>query len=106
MAKKDKKRSADEAGLVAVDPEATSAAGIGMPTANEGETMMEVDSSSVVKKVKKVKKSKESKKDKSEGKDLQIPADALSPIAHPLAGRKLAKKTLKTVKKGGLCRLL
>lgn len=107
MGKKDKKRSAEEAGLVAVDrSEASNAKAVGLPTADEGETTTmsvdgaEGDESAVVKK-----KSKKSKKDKSEkeGKDKddkEIPAEALCPIAHPLAGKKLSKKVLKTVKKG------
>jgi H/ACA ribonucleoprotein complex subunit 2 len=110
MGKKDKKRSAEEAGLVEVATEATSSAGVGMPTADQGEiSTMSVDVEGAVKK-KKSKKDKSSKKDKEgkesssssrkeKEKDLEIPADHLSPIAHPLAGKKLAKKTLKTVKK-------
>jgi len=39
---------------------------------------------------------KKAKKDKDE---IVIPAEALSPIAHPLAGKKLSKKVHKVVKK-------
>ena len=45
---------------------------------------------------------KESKKIKTE--DAEIPVETLSPIAHPLAGKKLAKKVHKCVKKGKACR--
>lgn len=41
---------------------------------------------------------KESKKSKTE--DEEVPLESLSPIAHPLAGKKLAKKVHKCVKKG------
>ena len=133
MGKKDKKRSAEEAGLVEVSAGAVSAAGVGMPVADVADvSAMEVDESGIAKKKsKKDKKDKSEKSDKKEKKekkekkskdgaaaaaastsssaskskskelekDLEIPADHLSPIAHPLAGKKLAKKTLKTVKK-------
>lgn len=115
--KKDKKRSETEAALVSVEAEAVSAAGVGEPSADVGEVSMAVDGdSSTVTAAKKDKKKKEkkdksssssSKKDKDgkkekskERKELEIPADALSPIAHPLAGRKLNKSTLKLVKRG------
>merc|ERR1711939_216741 len=63
MGKKDKKRSADEAGLVAVEAGASSAAGVGLPVADEGETTtMDVDTSTAGEPTKKKKKS--SKKDK------------------------------------------
>lgn len=112
MGKKDKKRSEAEAATVAVEPEAVSSAGVGEPVADVGEVSMAVDGDTSVaakkdkkKKEKKDKKEssskKEGKKDKSkERKELEIPADALSPIAHPLAGRKLNKSTLKLVKRG------
>jgi H/ACA ribonucleoprotein complex subunit 2 len=125
MGKKDKKqRSETEAGLVSVQPEAVSAAGVGEPTADAGDVSMAVDGdSSVVKKAKKDKKEKKEKKKEKEAttsskkdkdpskkekskeraKELEIPADALSPIAHPLAGRKLNKSTLKLVKRGECC---
>lgn len=50
---------------------------------------------------------KEKKKEKEEHEDGQDGAsleEGLSPIAHPLAGKKLAKKLHKTVKRG--CRHL
>jgi hypothetical protein len=44
---------------------------------------------------------KKSKKEKKERQDeVVVPVDELSPIAHPLAQRKLLKKLNKTVKKG------
>merc|ERR1711939_586096 len=93
MGKKDKKRSADEAGLVAVEAGASSAAGVGLPVADEGETTtMDVDTSTAGEPTKKKKKSSKKEKDG----ELEIPAAALSPIAHPLAGKKLSKKVLKT----------
>ena len=115
-----KKRSAEEAGLIAVEAEGTSASAVGLPTEDAGSVSMDVD---VVKKDKKSKKDKSSSKDKEgkekkaskkekasasststskvdKEKDLEIPAEALSAIARPLAGRKLSKKVLKTVKKG------
>lgn len=113
MGKKDKKRSEAEAATVVVEAEAVTAAGVGEPVADVGEVSMAVDGDSSVaakkdkkKKDKKEKSSsssskKEGKKEKSkERKELEIPADALSPIAHPLAGRKLNKSTLKLVKRG------
>lgn len=108
MGKKDKKRSAEEAGLVEVTADATSSAGVGLPTADAGEvSTMSIDGAVKKKKSKKEKSSKKDKEGKEASsssrkekeKDLEIPADHLSPIAHPLAGKKLAKKTLKTVKK-------
>merc|ERR1711939_88911 len=116
MGKKDKKRSADEAGLVAVEAGASSAAGVGLPVADEGETTtMDVDTSTAGEPTKKKKKSSKKDKDgaaaadkssskKEKEKELEIPADALSPIAHPLAGKKLSKKVLKTVKKAARAR--
>lgn len=116
--KKEKKRADTEAATVVVEAEAVSAAGVGEPAADVGEVSMAVDGeTSTVTAAKKDKKKKdkkdkkdksssskegkESKKDKSkERKELEIPADALSPIAHPLAGRKLNKSTLKLVKRG------
>lgn len=112
MGKKDKKRSAEEAGLVEVAADATSSAGVGLPTADAGEiSTMSVDGADKKKKSKKDKSSKKDKEGKESSsssrkekeKDLEIPADHLSPIAHPLAGKKLAKKTLKTVKKVRWC---
>lgn len=119
MAKKDKKRSAEEAGLVAVEAGATSAAGVGLPTANEGEMALDASVVANGSEQPSKKKKKSSKKDKDgaaaaaasgaadkssskkeKEKELEIPAEALSPIAHPLAGKKLSKKVLKTVKKG------
>merc|ERR1712093_880174 len=106
MGKKDKKRSADEPGLVAVEAGASSAAGVGLPVADEGETTtMDVDTSTAGEPTKKKKKSSKKDKDgaaaadkssskKEKEKELEIPADALSPIAHPLAGKKLSKKLL------------
>jgi len=100
---KSSKRKAEEAGLVTVVPESSSAAAVQGVAADASE-VMDVDVSVSKKKSKKDKPSKKSKDGKeSSSKDeaaLNIPADALSPIARPLAGRKFAKKTLKTVKKG------
>lgn len=45
-------------------------------------------------------KSKKSKKDKDEGETKEIPKEAISAIAKPLAGKKLNKHVLKLVKKG------
>jgi H/ACA ribonucleoprotein complex subunit 2 len=45
------------------------------------------------------------KKPYDKDEDKEIPLEALSPIAHPLANKKLAKKVLRTVKKG-VCALL
>lgn len=42
---------------------------------------------------------KKSKKDK-EREEVVIPAEDLSPLAHPLANKKLLKKLHKTIKKG------
>lgn len=48
------------------------------------------------------KKSKKDKKDKEKDKDeVTIPLEDLSPIAKPLAQKKLVKKLHKTIKKGG-----
>jgi H/ACA ribonucleoprotein complex subunit 2 len=41
-----------------------------------------------------------SRKSKKEKDEIIIPLEDLSPIAHPLAQRKLAKKLHKTIKKG------
>lgn len=116
--KKEKKRADNEAATVVVEAEAVTAAGVGAPAADAGEVSMAVDGeTSTVTAAKKDKKSKKDKKDKKDGatsskkdsskkekskerKELEIPADALSPIAHPLAGRKLNKSTLKLVKRG------
>ena len=117
MGKKDKKRSEAEAATVVVEAEAVTAAGVGEPVADVGEVSMAVDGDASVaaKKDKKKKDKKDSsssskkegKKEKSkERKELEIPADALSPIAHPLAGRKLNKSTLKLVKRGMLNAML
>merc|ERR1712029_297416 len=121
MGKKDKKRSADEAGLVAVEAGASSAAGVGLPVADEGETTtMDVDTSTAGEPTKKKKKSSKKDKDgaaaadkssskKEKEKELEIPADALSPIAHPLAVKKPArarhvkrgvKEVVKSLRKG------
>lgn len=56
--------------------------------------VMEVDSAEP--------KAKKSKKDKHDGADgeKEVPKEALSAIAHPLAGKKVGKKVLKLVKKG------
>ncbi len=40
------------------------------------------------------------RKSKREKEEIIIPLEDLSPIAHPLAQRKLAKKLHKTIKKG------
>lgn len=40
------------------------------------------------------------KKGKSEKEEIVIPLEDLSPIAHPLAQKKLVKKLHKTIKKG------
>jgi hypothetical protein len=120
MGKKDKKRSEAEAATVVVAAEAVTAAGVGEPAADVGEVSMAVDGdTSVAAKKDKKKKDKKEKKDSSssskkegkkekskERKELEIPADALSPIAHPLAGRKLNKSTLKLVKRGMLNAML
>lgn len=119
--KKEKKRADNEAAIVVVEAEAVTAAGVGAPAVDAGEVSMAVDGeTSAVTAAKKDKKSKKDKKDKKDGatssskkdkdsskkekskerKELEIPADALSPIAHPLAGRKLNKSTLKLVKRG------
>ena len=46
-------------------------------------------------------KTKRSKKDKSErAEEREIAVEELCPVAKPLAERKLAKKVLRTVKKG------
>lgn len=44
---------------------------------------------------------KKSKKDKKKDDDEPISTENLSPIAHPLAQKKLVKKLHKTIKKGG-----
>ena len=46
------------------------------------------------------KKSKKEKKEKDEDEEIIVPLSELSPIAHPLAQKKLAKKLHKTIKKG------
>lgn len=40
------------------------------------------------------------KKEKKEKEEIVIPLEDLSPIAHPLAQKKLLKKLHKTIKKG------
>lgn len=107
---KKSKRSAEEAGLVTVVPEGVTAAAVGEPAADvadasTADVTMEKPKKKKSKKDKSSKegKTKEDKEDKEKDSALdllEIPADALSPIAHPLAGKKLGKKTLKTVKKG------
>lgn len=48
-------------------------------------------------------KAKKSKKDDGESKEVkEIPKEAISAIAKPLAGKKLSKHVLKLVKKGEL----
>ncbi|KAJ1308647.1 hypothetical protein OPQ81_004341 [Rhizoctonia solani] len=44
-------------------------------------------------------KEKKAKKEKDEKESIVVPVEELSPIAHPLAGKKLVKKLHKTVKK-------
>jgi len=51
-------------------------------------------------------KAKKSKKDKPEADEVDVPAEALSAIAKPLAQKKTAKHTLKLVKKASKTRHL
>lgn len=46
---------------------------------------------------------KTEKKAKKEKEEIVVPLEDLSPIAHPLAQKKLVKKLHKTIKKGTLC---
>ena len=64
---------------------------------------MEVDGP----KVKKSKKSKTTEGDAADGEtkegSKEVPKEAISAIAKPLAGKKVAKSVLKLVKKGQFC---
>ncbi|CAE6392229.1 unnamed protein product [Rhizoctonia solani] len=61
----------------------------------EGDVSMTVQEAAGVEVV----KEKKSKKEKDEKELIVVPVEELSPIAHPLAGKKLVKKLHKTVKK-------
>ncbi|CAE6530870.1 unnamed protein product [Rhizoctonia solani] len=61
----------------------------------EGDVSMVVQEAAGVEVV----KEKKVKKDKEEKELIVVPVEELSPIAHPLAGKKLVKKLHKTVKK-------
>ncbi|EUC57763.1 patatin-like phospholipase domain protein [Rhizoctonia solani AG-3 Rhs1AP] len=66
----------------------------------EGDVSMVVQEAAAVEVV----KEKKSKKEKDEKELIVVPVEELSPIAHPLAGKKLVKKLHKTVKKASKSR--
>ncbi|KAG8760561.1 snoRNA-binding protein, partial [Ceratobasidium sp. 428] len=61
----------------------------------EGDVTMDVQEAAAVEVI----KEKKSKKDKNETEAIVVPIEELSPIAHPLANKKLVKKLHKTIKK-------
>ncbi|KIR60108.1 H/ACA ribonucleoprotein complex subunit 2 [Cryptococcus bacillisporus CA1873] len=107
--KKDKKRKSEAADTsIAPEPVAPEEG-----TASAEAVIMEVDGDRALKKQKKEKKEKrkslaadgaEEAEDKKA--EFTVPADAISPIAFPLAGKKLSKKLHKTVKKASKARQL